>query len=513
MTHKVPWWRRLHMRLAASMLLVLLALGGSLAFWLDMNLRRQQDALWQWQGLALAQYINRQQPEPLIDEQGKVRSELVRSLAMYARLINPALEVYLLDPQGVILDHTQDGPNDPRPQLQRVDLDPVHALARTPLPTLPVYGVDPLVPDTPNLISAARLEVEGQMRGYVYVVLRGTRASLLTMDAVADPLRAAAWRFVPAVLLAAAVLMLLAQLRITRPLSRLTTLLSEFRADGQEAGLSTHTPRHEIEEATLAAQALRARVQRQLNLIEDNERQRRELIASISHDLHTPLASIQGYAETLMLQQATLTPEQRSQHLHTLMQNCHRLERRVNDLFELSKLESGYTEAQPEPFSVAELASDVVQSLQLLAQTRGVTLEMAPPPADERGRELQVHADIGMIERVLQNLIDNAIGHTPPGGRVALSIADASDLVTVEVADSGEGIAADDLPFIFNLFWTRGMPTAVPQRGQGQERRGRARTGLGLAIVQRILALHGSQPQVYSHQGAGTRISFALKKA
>lgn len=233
MTQRVPWWRRPHMRLSASMLLVLLALGGSLAFWLDLNLRRQQDALWQWQGLALAQYFNPQQPEPL-------------------------------------------------------------------------------APESPTLISAARLEVEGQTRGYVYVVLRGTRASLLTMDAVADPLRAAAWRFVPAVLLAAAALMLLAQLRITGPLSRLTTLLSEFRADGQEAGPSTHTPRDEIEEATLAAQALRARVQRQLNQIEDNERQRRELIASISHDLHTPLASIQGYAETLILQQATLTPEQRS---------------------------------------------------------------------------------------------------------------------------------------------------------------------------------------------------------
>lgn len=513
MSQGVSWWRRLHTRLSVSVLLVLLALGGSLAFWLDMNLRRQQDALWQWQGLALAQYINGQQPEPLIDGEGKVRSELVRGLAMYARQINPALEVYVLDPAGRILEHTHEGPHNPRPQIQQVDLGPVYALASTPLPALPVFGTDPMAPDTPNLISADKLEVNGQIRGYVYVVLRGARSSLLTMDAVADPLRAAAWRFVPAVLLAAAALMLLAQLRITRPLRRLTALLSEFRADGKETGLPAMAPRDEIEEATLAAQALRARVQRQLNQIEDNERQRRELIASISHDLQTPLASIQGYAETLMLQQTTLTPDQRGQHLHTLIQNCHRLERRVNDLFELSKLESGYTLAQPEPFAVAELANDVVQSLQLLAQTRGVTLEMAPPPADERGRELQVHADIGMIERVLQNLIDNAIGHTPPGGRVALRIANAPDQVTVEVMDSGEGIAAEDLPFIFNLFWTRGMPTAVPQNGHGPERRSRTRTGLGLAIVQRILALHNSEPQVSSSQGAGTRIFFALKKA
>lgn len=196
------------------------------------------------------------------------------------------------------------------------------------------------------------------------------------------------------------------------------------------------------------------------------------------------------------------------------MQNCHRVERRVNDLFDLSKLESGYTQAQPEPFVVAELANDVVQSLQLLAQTRGVTLEMAPPPADERGRELQVHADIGMIERVLQNLIDNAIGQTPPSGRVALRIASETDQVTVEVTDSGEGIADEDLPFIFNLFWTRGMhTTTLTHKGQGHERRSRPRTGLGLAIVQRILSLHDCQPQVRSTQGAGTSISFLLKKA
>ncbi len=156
---------------------------------------------------------------------------------------------------------------------------------------------------------------------------------------------------------------------------------------------------------------MRARIAEQFKRLEDNDRLRRELIGNISHDLHTPLASVQGYIETVLLRGDTLDATTREQHLRTALSHSRKLDRRIADLFELSKLDAGRVQPKVEPFRLAELLQDVVQSYRLQAQQRGVKLEFDPAG---QGHAL-VRADIALIERVLQNLVDNALRYTPAG--------------------------------------------------------------------------------------------------
>jgi signal transduction histidine kinase len=247
---------------------------------------------------------------------------------------------------------------------------------------------------------------------------------------------------------------------------------------------------------------MRDRIADQFKRLDENDRMRRELIGNITHDLHTPLASVQGYLETVLLRSDALDGDTREQHLRTALRHAQRLDRRIADLFELSKLDAGRVQPREEVFCLAELLQDVLQSYRLQAQQRGVALDLA---AGSHGQS-PVRADIALIERVLQNLVDNALRHTPEGGRVQLAIEPAGNhRLLLRISDTGAGIAAEHLPHIFERYW----------RG-GEAERGDAAShsaGLGLAIVKRIVELHGSAIAVRSAPKQGTTFEFALPQA
>jgi signal transduction histidine kinase len=174
------------------------------------------------------------------------------------------------------------------------------------------------------------------------------------------------------------------------------------------------------------------------------------------------------------------------------VRQSHRVTKLAQQLFELARLECEETLPQPEVFSLSELTQDIAQKFALAADDRGVRLVTAAAPDG-----LFVRGDIGMIERVITNLIDNAIRHTPAGGEVRLEATHNAQEIEVRVADTG-GIAAEYLPGLFR----RDSPLRqVPSRTNG---------GLGLLIANRILALHGAHMAVASEQGRGTMFSFAL---
>ena len=153
------------------------------------------------------------------------------------------------------------------------------------------------------------------------------------------------------------------------------------------------------------------RIVGQLQRLQRAETSRRELLANVSHDLRTPLASMQGYLETLLLRQGTLSPEEQRNYLEIASRHSERLGKLIHELFQLTKLEAHEIEPQFEPFSVTELVQDVVQKFQLAAGKRGLSLDSALT-----GEQVEVFADIALIETVLENLIENALRHTPKGG-------------------------------------------------------------------------------------------------
>jgi two-component system OmpR family sensor kinase len=204
---------------------------------------------------------------------------------------------------------------------------------------------------------------------------------------------------------------------------------------------------------------------------------------------------LQGYLETLLMKADTLGSEERNQYLQIAMRHSERLGALVAELFELAKLESGHTQLHREAFSPGELVQDVVLKYQLPAQEAGIHIEADIPP------DLPfINADIALIERVLENLLDNAVRHTPAGGSVMVTLSSDAGQVKVQVADTGHGIPAEELPHLFDRFYQ--VKKSQREAGDG--------VGLGLAIVKRILELHAVSISVSSTLRAGTRFDFSL---
>jgi two-component system OmpR family sensor kinase len=211
--------------------------------------------------------------------------------------------------------------------------------------------------------------------------------------------------------------------------------------------------------------------------------------------LRSPLTSIQGYVETLLMKQDSLSGDRVREYLQVVLSDATKLNEMVHELFELSKYEARQMEPRLERFSLTELIQDVAMKYQARAEQQEVALSALIPE-----RLYFVQADINMIERVLSNLIENALTHTPAGGRVTVELLENSGRAQVRVMDSGTGIEQRDIPFIFDRFFSG-------RRNEGGSRRG---SGLGLAIAQKMAELHGSGIRVESEPGRGSVFSFAL---
>jgi len=390
---------------------------------------------------------------------------------------NPGVEVYVVDGAGGIEARYPD-----LSSLQRrsIDLRPLgQFLANEPAPVL---GDDPLSNRGRKVFSAAALALPGAGPGYVYAVLQGSAYDMAAAIAGrAGALQVALWSIglvTPLGLLAG----LVAFRQVTRPIAQLTcevqalerATASHQPEGGPASAAPAKTVRDEIAILRLAFAHLAEANARQWQRLNQQDQQRREWVANISHDLRTPLASMQGYLETVLIQSTDLTVEEREQYLRLALAQSQRLSHLARELLELAHLELGTVRPILERFSMVELVHDVVQKLALSASSRNQRLL----PVFEASA-LDVVADIGMMERVMTNLLDNAIRHTPPGGEIAVRMQAQGDRVRVEVADRGPGIPADMRPLLF----TR----AAAQRS------GREGSGLGLAIVRQILQLHGSE--------------------
>jgi signal transduction histidine kinase len=499
-----PFHRRLHVRIGAVVLAVLVLQALGLLLLSRMQQERVNLEVTQRLNRGLARYVLEHQARPLLDAAGRPDRPLLMDMAMYVTRANPAVEVYLLDPAGRITGHAFDAAGTDVAQGS-IDLAPVQRLLEGGEHLeLPVLGDDPRVPGGRNIFSVAPIGRElAAPAGYLYIVLRGQASVGLAQGSA----RSSVMReTVGAVLLAAgtAGFALLAALQVlTRPLRRLTTEAQAFREaepQQQQQKLPPNAARADeigLLESTMAT--MRTRIAEQFERAEQNDRVRRELVSNLSHDLQTPLTSIQGYAEHCLLKNDAMQPREREQALQVILRHCASLARRIGDLFELSKLEAGRVHPALEVFCLAELLQDIVEGYRLDAAGRGVSLGLS---AASRSGDC-VRADIALIARVLQNLIDNALRHTPAGGTVTIGVERSAGHLRVVVADSGAGIAAHHLEHVFERYY----------QAEGTAPAGAAPSaGLGLAIVKRILDLHGSAIRVRSELGRGTSFEFKLPR-
>jgi len=489
-------FRSLYGRLATALLGLLLALG---VFYVALSLYTTRHYIREVNQKLHQSLAKNLVAERILVRDGEVDQEALEHVFHVLMVVNPQIEVYLLDPDGGILAYSAP-PG--RVRRERVSLGPVHRFLEGTR-SLPILGDDPRDPDGAKAFSVAPISLAGadsRLEGYLYVVLGGEEfESVARMLRGSYILKLSLW-----VLGAGLCVALAAGLGVfgalTRRLSLLTSTLDRFRRGRFEEVVQVPAQVRsrsgdEIDRLADSYVLMADRIIDQVGRLQATDRLRRELVANVSHDLRTPLAALQGYLQTLSLK--PLPPEEQRRYLEIAVKHSERLGKLVSQLFELAKLDSEELRVKPERFSVAELAQDVVHELQLAAETRGVRLE-AQLPAEPA----LVEGDIELIERVFANLIDNALRYTSRGGTVRVEVGRDADRVRVDVSDTGCGIPADELERIFERF----------QRGQraGTDDGG---SGLGLAIAKKIVELHSGTIEAESAEDRGTTFRFRLPLA
>jgi two-component system OmpR family sensor kinase/two-component system sensor histidine kinase BaeS len=224
------------------------------------------------------------------------------------------------------------------------------------------------------------------------------------------------------------------------------------------------------------------------------EQQRRNLTADVAHELRTPLHIVQGNLEGIL--DGVYQPT--AEHLQATLEETRLLARLVNDLQTLSLAESGQLALHPTELLAADLLADVAASFSGQAAESGVALLVKVEPP---GAALRLHADPDRLDQVLSNLAANALRYTPAGGSITLGAAAIPSGVRLTVSDTGEGISAEDLPFIFDRFW---------KGDRARTRQGQGGSGLGLAIARQLVQAHGGQIRAESQPGAGTVFTIEL---
>ena len=483
--------RTLYGRLAGALLAILLLVGGLFFATGLLSVRHFLDEVHQKLYRELAEHLV---ADSLPMESGEIRHQELEHIFHMLMVINPTIEVYLLDPRGEILAYSAPAGVVVR---ERVALGPVDRFLE-PGSRLPILGDDPRDAAGRKVFSVAPIGEPAAPEGYLYVVLAGQQWD----SAMAMLQGSYILRLGGGAVAVGLVVELLGGLGafawITRRARRLERAMTSFRdSDFREhrpAARGDGPPRDEIERLARSFDAMAERLVAQLDELDKTDRLRRELVANISHDLRTPLTSLRGFLETLSLKRAALGPDERQRFLEGAIRQADRLNRLVADLFELARLDSGTREMEVEPLALAELAQDAVQQFRLLADERGVELEV-------RGLDspAMVEGDVGLLARVLDNLLDNGLRHTPAGGRVTLGLRETPQWVSVEVSDTGCGIAPEDLPHVFDRFFqSKARPAEADH------------AGLGLAISRRVVELHGGTIEVASQPRRGTTFSVTL---
>lgn len=427
---------------------------------------------------------------PFVD--GKVNEEALGKIMHSMMAVNPTLEVYLLDPQGKILSFVV---LDKKVKLQYVAIEPIQKFLEEKGRSL-IYGDDPRNPGKLKIFSATAVhEKNGKHLGYIYLILASEESeNIATALQESYLLKIGVQSFI-LTLVAAFIISMLVLWLLMKSLRDIIQTVRKFSAGDLTSRIPIRST-GELAELSVTINKMADTILRNMEELKEVDKLRRDLIANISHDIRTPISIIHGYIETLMMKHASLDAQKQQEYLQTIIKSTERLKRLMGDLFELSKLESRQIKPKMEPFFMFDLLQDLGRKYKLLAQERNIELETELP-----AKASVVCADIALIERVLQNLIDNALNYTPENGRVKIKMEEQNSQVNVSVINTGPGIASTELPKIFDRYYK--VENSRSSRG----------TGLGLAIVKNILEIHQTDITVQSEQRGDTIFSFNLPLA
>ncbi len=421
-------------------------------------------------------------------QNGEVNEEALGKIMHSMMAVNPALEVYLLDAEGTILKYVV---LDEEVRLKNVDIAPVKRFIAEKGQSF-VLGDDPRTPGAKTIFSATEVHEQGRFMGYVYMVLASEKSQNIAEALQGSYFLKIGTRAFWITLVAAFALGLLLIALLTKKLRKIISGVKQF----EEGDYHLRIPDKGKGELNALARTFNHMADTILQNMEDLKEVdslRRDLIANVSHDLRSPLAVIHGYVETLLIKNDRLSKDQRKQYLEIVLKNSDRLSKQVSDLFELSKLEARQVEVLKEAFNLKELLKDTAQQYQGLAKEKGIQLQTDLP------ENALVKADIALVQRALQNLLDNALKFSS-GGKVKLLLKQQEEKWLVAISNTGKPIASEKLNKVFDRYYK-------------DADRSTDSTGLGLAIVKNIMDIHESKIWAESTPQGLTTFCFTLQAA
>ncbi len=490
-------------RLSLALALLLLAYGAFVALLGRQVAAEQEQESSQRLSHGLARHIVGHWPE--IASANRDEDERTARAALLSMLmaVNPGVQVYLLDANGRV-EHYIGEPGMVR-QYQ-VDLDAIRAFLAGA--ALPLRGTDPMGSGVLRIFSAAMFPVRvGDARppGYLYIVLDSPARDAVAAQVGAHRLWQGAGLAAAMGLLVTLGLGLFTFRRMTRPLHRLAESLRGYSwrsagvdtAEGLAAASPTPPVGDEVNALADAFATMTHRIESQARREQQQVADHREMMASVAHDLRTPLTALHGHLEALAADTAT-DPMRRAAVLQAALAQSRKVSRLSQQLFELAALQSTGQVLHRERFSLDEVVTDAVQKFELSDAQPTVMLHGVPP-----GR-LELEGDLQLIERALTNLIDNAVRHAPGRHPVRVSLRREGMQAEIVVEDGGPGLPGELHQRLDQGLSLRDPPIKRSSGGIG---------GLGLAIAQRVAVLHGGSLRPLAAPGGGTRLCLALPLA
>lgn len=418
---------------------------------------------------------------------GEVYKKNVQEIMHYLMAINPSIQVYVLDPVGNILTYVA-----PKNTVVRtkVDLQPVKKFISSNGNNF-IEGDDPRDSKCKNVFSAAPVIENGKLIGYVYVILASNDAKNLSAIIQNSYFFKMALKYISVIVLISLLTGFIIFWFLTKNINDIVAVFKKY-SNGDLTARSNTKDNSDFSTLSETFNEMADTIQSKITTITDIDNMRKELIANISHDLRTPIASLSGYSELMIDKNNTLSSEEREKYLTIIHSNAKKMEKQIQDLFELSKLESVDIRINKEPFNVSELIVDITNKFKIIANQKGVHLNSILS-----SDVTIINADISLIDRMIQNLIDNAIKMCKEGDSVNIIIEKKGDSIQLTIQDTGPGIPSNELPHIFERF-NRGLKNKENS------------TGLGLSIVKRIVELHNYTINVFSTENKGATFIITL---
>ncbi len=425
-------------------------------------------------------------------EDGTVNKALFGDLMHDMMAVNRGIEVYLLSKEGeilysVVLDHSDD--EKPATRIDTTPLDEFIACSGDRY----ILAQDPRNPQQQKIFSADEFSVDGR-EGYIYVILASQKFEQITDSTLGSYFLKLGLGASLATLIFAGLLGVIVIWYLTKNLREIIDTVKRFKEGDMNARVSNADTK-DLSVLTETFNEMADTLVANIDELKSVEQLRRELIANVSHDLRTPLSITKGYIETLQMKKKSLSQAETDKYLNIVGNSIEKLEKLIDQLFEYSKLEARQIVPEKEPFSIADLAHDVFEKYQQLAQKKEIELELLA----KKNLPL-VFADISLVERVLQNLIDNALKFTPNEGKITIEMKASDTSVSVAIRDTGAGIPEEEIHEIFERY----------KQAKTEPKKAKEGAGLGLAIAKKIVELHDSAIQVVSKPNLGTTFQFQL---